>query len=136
MRRHCSLPALTAAASMRTIAVDLLEIAALVHDFQVFAQFDRDCSGAIDARELRDALRKLGVDMTVPDAQEMLDKYDADKSGTIELNEFRKLAEDLPSLIGGRHGQTRGPLASVSLLALPDEIYRSHAPAQAAMLDA
>ena len=30
----------------------------------------------------------------------MLDRYDADHSGQIELPEFRRLAEDLPSLVG------------------------------------
>ena len=119
--------------------IDLLEFAALVHDFQVFAQFDRDCSGAISAAELRQALRKLGVNLNALEAQQMLDRYDDDKSGQIELNEFRRLAEDLPSLIAQRRAKGegssfgksfskgRGPFASASMLALPDEIYRNNA---------
>ena len=108
--------------------IDLLEFAALVHDFQVFAQFDRDCSGSISAIELRQALKKLGADLNANQAQALLDRYDEDKSGFIELNEFRKLAEDLPSLVGGRHGQRSGQ-SSISMLAglaLPDEIYRNN----------
>jgi len=54
--------------------IDLLEFAALVHDFQVFAQFDKDCSGAISAAELRAALRKLGTDLNAQQAQELLDQ--------------------------------------------------------------
>ena len=55
-------------------------------------------------------------------------RYDEDRSGLIELNEFRRLAEDLPSLIGGRHGQRSGhaSLAMLAGLALPDEIYRNN----------
>lgn len=80
--------------------IDLIEFAALVRDLQIFHEFDRDSSGAISSSELRMALRKLGVNLDAREAAEMLDRYDADHSGQIELPEFRRLAEDLPSLVG------------------------------------
>ena len=86
--------------------IDLLEFSSLVHDMQVFSSFDHDGSGSIDAKELKGALKKLGVDMNGLDANQLLDKYDTDKGGGIELAEFRQLAEDLPSLVPGAR---RGP---------------------------
>lgn len=80
--------------------IDLLEFSALVRDLQVFHDFDRDGSGAISAGELRAALRRAGVNLTAAESQAMLDRYDDDKSGEIELPEFHRLANDLPSLVG------------------------------------
>ena len=140
--------------------IDLLEFSALVRDLQVFAQFDRDCSGAISAVELRAALRKLGgtqttdppnrangmprerikclgctaalmapwslshgaADLTALQAQQMLDKYDDDKSGQIELSEFRRLAEDLPSLIKNLDDQSSFVRRKASPFVYPDTI--------------
>ena len=67
---------------------------------QVFEQFDVDRSGSISTAELRIALGKLGVHLSHPQTQDLLGKYDDDDSGQIEFPEFRKLAEDLPSLVG------------------------------------
>ena len=75
---------------------------------QVFSSFDHDGSGSIDAKELKGALKKLGVDMNGLDANQLLDKYDTDKGGGIELAEFRQLAEDLPSLVPGALDELRG----------------------------
>ena len=80
--------------------IDLLEFAALVRDLQIFHEFDRDGNGAISSAELRNALRRLGVNLDAREAQDMLEEYDTDHSGHIELPEFRRLAEDLPSLVG------------------------------------
>ncbi len=80
--------------------INLLEFAEIIRDLQVFEQFDVDRSGFISTAELRIALGKLGVHMSHPETQTLLDKYDDDRSGTIEFSEFRRLAEDLPSLVG------------------------------------
>mmetsp|Transcript_20812 Transcript_20812/g.53106 ORF Transcript_20812/g.53106 Transcript_20812/m.53106 type:complete len:565 (-) Transcript_20812:409-2103(-) len=80
--------------------INLLEFAEIVRDLQVFEQFDVDRSGFISTAELRIALSKLGVQMSHPETADLLHKYDADKSGTIEFSEFRQLAEELPSLVG------------------------------------
>jgi len=80
--------------------INLLEFAEIIRDLQVFEQFDVDRSGFISTAELRIALSKLGVQMSHPETQNLLDEYDEDKSGTIEFSEFRRLAEDLPSIVG------------------------------------
>jgi calmodulin len=94
--------------------INLLEFAEIVRDLQVFEQFDLDRSGSITAAELRVALGKLGKNVSHHGAQDLLNQYDLDSSGTIEFSEFRKLAEDLPSLVERKsdsffreHGQER-----------------------------
>ena len=80
--------------------INLLEFAEIIRDLQVFEQFDMDRSGFISTAELRVALGKLGAHMSHPQTELLLRKYDTDNSGYIEFPEFRKLAEDLPSLVG------------------------------------
>ena len=80
--------------------INLLEFAEIIRDLQVFEQFDVDRSGFISTAELRVALGKLGAHMSHPQTATLLRKYDTDNSGYIEFPEFRKLAEDLPSLVG------------------------------------
>ena len=41
--------------------IELCEFAVLVRDLQVYAEFDGDCNGAIDAQELYVAFGKLGL---------------------------------------------------------------------------
>jgi len=81
-------------------SINLLEFAEIIRDLQVFEQFDVDRSGFISSAELRVALGKLGVHMSHPETSTLLQKYDTDNSGTIEFSEFRRLAEDLPSMVG------------------------------------
>ena len=54
----------------------------------VFHRHDRDRSGDIDAIELRDALNELGVATDSRQARAVLVKYDRDKSGKLEFDEF------------------------------------------------
>ena len=61
-------------------------------------------------RELRAALRQLGVNLDNGAARMILAKYDADQSGSIDLHEFQALVRDLPSLIGPR-GAYEDPFA-------------------------
>lgn len=59
---------------------------------------------ASDPTEWFDSRAQLGVHLSHPETKELLVKYDADQSGTIEFSEFRALAEDLPSLVGREKG--------------------------------
>ena len=61
-----------------------------------FAQFDTDSDGGLTAREVRTALRKLGLpDATADDAIATLHKYDGDGDGKLDLPEFGKLVQEL-----------------------------------------
>ena len=56
-----------------------------------FERFDRNGSGHLDYRELRAALHHLGLDLSHPEAAEVLAEYDADGNGLMELEEFARL---------------------------------------------
>ena len=50
--------------------------------------FDTDGSGTIDAKELKVALRALGLDAKKDEIRRMINDIDKDGSGTIDFNEF------------------------------------------------
>lgn len=56
--------------------------------------FDSDGSGFINAAELGDVLRAVGLNPIESRVQELLDEYDADKSGTLSFEEFVTLWMD------------------------------------------
>ena len=58
-----------------------------------FKLFDADGNGHIDAAELQDVLKKIGIEATIEQAKEMIAEVDTDKNGTIELNEFITMME-------------------------------------------
>lgn len=62
---------------------------------RVFLGFDHDRSGSIDARELVSALSSLGLQCDSRHAQQVLNRYDLDRSGVLELPEFRLLVDEL-----------------------------------------
>ena len=66
-----------------------------------------DRSGDIDEAELHVALHMLGLEATSGQSRRILAKFDADRSGRIELDEFRRLC--------ARRGRT----PSLALSALP-----------------
>ena len=72
-----------------------VELSALVRTAQAFVRYDKDQSGAIDADELRDALRKLGIKAGALEESDLFRRYDTDGSGEIELHEFATLVRDL-----------------------------------------
>ena len=61
----------------------------------VFERFDANRSGRLDYGELRNCLHALGVDVTPPEAAQVLADYDADHSGLMELDEFARLSHSL-----------------------------------------
>mmetsp|Transcript_93132 Transcript_93132/g.267948 ORF Transcript_93132/g.267948 Transcript_93132/m.267948 type:complete len:510 (-) Transcript_93132:143-1672(-) len=56
---------------------------------KVFNQFDYDGSGAIDERELNQAMRMLGVSCTLNTAKKVLHMIDSNSNGLIEWVEFQ-----------------------------------------------
>ena len=60
---------------------------------QLFAMFDDDGSGSITVGEFKDALDKLGSDLTVDEIADLVKELDEDNSGTIEEHEFAELLE-------------------------------------------
>ena len=62
---------------------------------RAFKKFDDDNSGAIDSKELMVALREVGIEVAEAVARKVLAGYDTDKSGVMELDEFRKVVIEL-----------------------------------------
>ena len=67
-----------------------------------FEYYDRNRSGYLDYRELRDALRHMGLDATYGGAATLLRRYD-DPDGRMDVHEFHRLVQDLSA------GVYRGP---------------------------
>jgi len=55
---------------------------------EAFDMFDIDNSGAIDVRELKAAIKALGMDVGVEELTKMVSDVDKDGNGTIEFPEF------------------------------------------------
>ena len=62
---------------------------------EVFAEFDVDGGGALSCRELRKALRALGLELTGAQAVAILKEYDADGSRSLSADEFAALVARL-----------------------------------------
>ena len=58
---------------------------------EAFDLFDTDGSGAIDAKELKVAMRALGFEPKKEEIQKMIQDVDTDGSGVIEWDEFLKM---------------------------------------------
>lgn len=58
-----------------------------------FHFFDTDGSGAIDVREMHEAMKALGFKCTLADAQDLIAQYDDDGTGTVDLFEFEDLVK-------------------------------------------
>ena len=76
------------------------------HIISTFHPFDKNKSGHLDYRELRNALRFYGIDVTHPRAADFVKSYDDQPDGKMELHEFGKLVRDL------EEGITRTGLSS------------------------
>ncbi len=66
-----------------------------------FQRFDRDRSGGIDAKELRPALRELGIDADGQQVLALLGQYDTDSNAALDLHEFAKLVKDVRDFQSG-----------------------------------
>merc|ERR1711924_197598 len=55
---------------------------------EAFSLFDFDASGAIDVRELKAAMRALGLEVKNEELKKMVSDVDNDGNGTIEFVEF------------------------------------------------
>ena len=60
-----------------------------------FVRFDANRSGKLDHRELRAALRELGIDADEREAANVLQRYDANANGRMDLGEFTSLVRQL-----------------------------------------
>ena len=55
---------------------------------RIFAEFDTDGSGLVDASEFCQMLKKMGKDATVDEARNLMRRADRDDSGKLTLDEF------------------------------------------------
>jgi len=55
---------------------------------EAFEMFDMDRSGSIDVRELKAAIKALGMDVSADELKKMVGDVDKDGNGTIEFAEF------------------------------------------------
>ena len=62
---------------------------------EAFDHFDANRSGFLDYRELRDALRAMGVDTDFEGAADVLRRFDDNADGKMDLNEFDNLVSEL-----------------------------------------
>jgi hypothetical protein len=62
---------------------------------RIFRKHDGDGSGDIDVRELRVALKSLGIATDSRGAAAKLQRFDASRDGALQLHEFRRLVEEL-----------------------------------------
>ncbi|KAI9095597.1 calmodulin-beta, partial [Phlyctochytrium arcticum] len=59
-----------------------------------FNIFDRDHSGAIDIEELGAVMLSIGLSPTQDELLSMIDKVDADSTGTVEFDEFLQMSHE------------------------------------------
>merc|ERR1711959_165343 len=58
---------------------------------EAFSLFDADASGMIDIRELKAAMRALGIEVKNEELKKMVTDIDNDGNGTIEFGEFLQM---------------------------------------------
>ena len=74
-----------------------------------FARFDRNRSGFLDYRELRNALTHMGLDLSTSTAVELVRAYDDYPDGKLDIFEFSNLVRDLGAVPPRRRGATPPP---------------------------
>ena len=78
-----------------------------------FASLDADGNGRLDAVEIQQALSKLGMAAMPSEAFAVLQKYDTDRSGGIELAEFARFVHELPCLFQTSDGVDSGEVVAI-----------------------
>lgn len=82
----------------------------------IFGRYDKDGSGSLDCQEIWLAFNDAKMYPSERDMQHLFDKYDLDKDGQIEYNEFKVMAEDLEKRMKEDRGlDARGLMASAAL---------------------
>ncbi|KAJ3016521.1 hypothetical protein HKX48_003996 [Thoreauomyces humboldtii] len=61
---------------------------------EAFNLFDRDKSGAIDLEELGAVMQSIGFQPSEEELMAMIDKVDADHTGTVEFDEFLQMSHE------------------------------------------
>jgi Ca2+-binding EF-hand superfamily protein len=74
-----------------------------------FEYYDRNRSGFLDYRELRNALAHMGYEPTEAAAVEVLRAYDDRADGKMDVGEFTRLVGDLEGRRGGGKGGAKAP---------------------------
>jgi len=64
---------------------------------KAFALFDEDASGTISARNLRRVARELGETLSDDELQAMIDEFDKNGDGSIDLEEFMSIMRSNPT---------------------------------------
>ena len=80
--------------------LDVIEFALLARDLQLFVRFDEDFNGTLDANELGMLFKHLAFNMLGPgktptDSEAVLNAWDADANGSIDINEFAQMMADM-----------------------------------------
>merc|ERR1711987_23927 len=89
---------------------------------EAFDLFNTDGSGTIDAKELKVAMRALGLDAKKDEIRRMINDIDKDGSGTIDFNEFLNM---MTARMGDR--DSREEIVKVFRLFDDDETTRNEA---------
>jgi len=71
--------------------IDVKEFASIVRDIKLMLTYDLDGDSELNATELLPALRSLGVSVSEHDVHQILARFDADGSGTIDLVELSSI---------------------------------------------
>ena len=83
----------------------------------VFRKFDTDNNGKLSVRELKAALKQLGVETSADEAAAILRRYDSDHSHSLDIDEFTRLHDQL--LAYERSHSTAAPGSSAAAAAPP-----------------
>ena len=71
-----------------------------IRDSATFEHFDKNRSGFLDYRELKNALIHMRYDVSTRDAIELLRAYDDNPDGKLDVGEFSRLVADLNTRVG------------------------------------
>ena len=66
---------------------------------KIFSGIDKDGSGALDPDELKVALIRAGKDASEEVVLKIFEKYDYDKSGTLEFSEYQSMIADWDNVV-------------------------------------